>query len=908
MKRIIIILVALVVSAEAFAQDEGTGNGAKNGQIPGVDYRGVIGSDSTVSIIKTIPGFRGVTIPGTNKVVWFSTPQANGFIIPNTGSSMPDDSVFNFRDASNNPFKRVLTNGTVPFELFVQAFATGNDVTYSLQKAMAMVPSGYTLTIADSASYTMSAMITRTASIHVKVLNSRTSFTQTTAYCSMFLFNGDSTTWDGGTFYQTGYGDEIDFPRGYASAIIFQDVQAGCAVTNTKIYNCGDYLHGGTLSPRNSAFGTTGKLTSSAGIYATRSGGVLVRDNYIAYSITGFNSDGYQNKNVGTPGHKIVGTNDIDHNVFEDDWQCVVFDGLDSAGLLDAFPGWIHRNVFKKTAAFTATATGGTIGVKIFTNNSNNGTIVEDNYFSGRWSASAVAQTGSYNTSFTNNRFDSCYDCLIVQNAGKVARNVDVSFNKFNASAHSDVTFSGVYNSQIYNNRSLNGRGNGIVLTGYCVGIDMAHNNIIKMQGHAYQFETGYSFNVDGGYLIDVAGNSGIVAIDTAVISINPAGASGGVLYDVNIRNVTFDEQFTDGVNPTLVSKTAIRAHGQWANSNTQVGPGRWERNYYGRTRVLDDAGERTYGARIRNNNYGGVYDTSRANVIEQAYDEADFMRFTTSSTGTGTLKMNGSAPMLTLPDSTTVQKILFATGGLRTNAVIENGNFGSITSTGVGTTTDSRFTLFGQSSTIFGNVLNGTTGATMTGTASGARTIVGSPTYTLNGSNNNVGSMAIKAPTLVAGTGTAAIGFTLALQGLSTGATRNAGLYLYNSNIIADNSFPFSASTGNDLAISSASDSGVVQKPSMNSLNVASSTTLTLTVLKRNWIFTGSVGTVWTLPAVAGNTGNFFFIKNRGSAAITLTAAGSDNIYSTSAAATLTISAGQAYYIFNDGTYWLAE
>jgi hypothetical protein len=896
MKRILFFLF-LLSSFVSRAQDAGDGTGRYD--ILGSNPALLTQADSTLSLIKTIGGLRSQAVG--SKTIWLR--DGKRFLLPSSGA---EDSVFTFKDASGATFRSVLPNGTVPFEWFMQAFGSGNNATYALQRAMKMMPRGFTLTFSDSAAYTIDSMIVRSQPIRIRVLNNKISFTQNTPYCSMFYFNSDSCTWDGGIFYQTGQGDEIDFPRGYGSAVVFQDVQSGCEVTHAKIYYCGDYLHGGTLSPRNAAFGTTGKLTSSAGIYATRSGGVKVQDNYVAYSITGFNSDGYQNKNVGTPGHKVVGTNDIDHNVFEDDWQCVVFDGLDSAGLLDAFPGWIHRNTFIKSAAFTATSTGGTIGVKIFTNNSNNGTIVEDNYFSGRWSAAAVAQTGSYNTSFTNNRFDSCYDCLIVQNAGKVARNIDISTNKFNASAHSDMTLSGVYNSQIYNNRSLNGRGNGIVLTGYCVGIDMAHNNIIKMAGHAYQFESGYSFNVDGGYLIDVAGLSGIIALDTAVISINPANATG-VLYDVNIRNVTFDEQATDGTSPTLISKVAIRAHNQWANSNTFVGPGKWERNYFGRTRVYDDAGERSYGARQRGNNYGGVYDTAVANISDVRYDENNFMRFSVSNTGTGTIKMFGTAPMLTLPDSTTVQKILFATGGVRTNAVIENGNFGSSGSTGVTTTTDSRFTLFGQGSTIVANFFNGTTGATMTGTASAARSDFGSPTYTLNGTGNNVGNVAIKAPTLVAGTGTAAMGYGLAIQGVSTLGTRNTGLWLYSSGMIADGSFPFSATPGNDLAISN-TDSSVVQKASMNSFNVASSTSLTLSITKRNYVFSGSTATVWTMPAVSASAGNFFFVKNRGSANITLTAAGADNMYSTSAAATYVVTPGSAVYIFNDGVYWLIE
>jgi hypothetical protein len=907
MKKLVFILF-LFSGFIAKSQDEGNGNGAKNGVIPGVDFLKQVSSDSTVTLIKTIPGFRGISIPGANKVVWFSTPQANGFIIPDPGSSLPDDSVFHYRDGGNNPFRRVLSNGTVPFEIFVQAFASGNDITYALQKAMQLVPYGYRLTFTDSAAYTTSAMSSRSIPIQLDFLNNKISITQVTPYTSMLYFNSDSCTVTGGNFYQTGQGDENDFPRGYGSAIIFQDVQKGCFVRKASIYNCGDYLNAGQSSPRSATgqpYAGSGKLTSSAGVYITRSGGVQVQDCYIKYSITGVNSDGYQNKNVGTPGYKQVSKNDIDHNEIVDCWQGIVFDGLDSAGLLDAFPGWIHRNYIRKTPAFTATNTPGTIGVKIFTNNSNNGTIVEDNWFSGRFSAAAVAQTGSYQTSFTNNRFDSCYDCIVVQNAGKVPRNIDISLNKFNASAHSDITMIGAYESQIYQNKSINGRGNGIVLTGYCVGIDMAHNNFTKMAGHAYQFESGYSFTVDGGYLIDVAGLSGIIATDTAVISINPAGTTG-VLYDVNIFRVHFDHQFTDGVNPTLVSKTAIRAHGQWANSNSAVGSGRWDGNFYGRTRVLDDLGERSYGARKRNDNFGGIYDTARANIGEVLYDENNFLRQSVNNTGTATYKANGTAPQNVFPDSTTIQKILFATGGVRTNATLENGNLGSSGSTGVTTTTDSRFTLFGQSSTIVANTFNGSTGATMTGTASAARSDFGSPTYTLNGSNNNVGNAAFKAPTLVAGTGTAAMGYTLALQGLSTLGTRNSGLWLYNSNIVGDNSFAYTPAPGNTIVINS--DSSLGQTAGPGTFNIATGTSLTMSTSVHNQIFSGTSATTWTLPSIASAPRMYYYIKNRGSASITLTASSGDNLYNTSAVATFTVSAGQAYYLFNDGTYWNVE
>jgi len=87
---------------------------------------------------------------------------------------------------------------------------------------------------------------------------------------------------------------------------------------------------------------------------------------------------------------------------------------------------------------------------------------------------------------------------------------------------------------------------------------------------------------------------------------------------------------------------------------------------------------------------------------------------------------------------------------------------------------------------------------------------------------------------------------------------------------------------------------------------SVVSGTTQTLDATATTWVFTGAVATTWTLPAVTGNTDTTYFIKNRGSATITLTRAGSDNIYTTTTVTTLTINPGEGYTVINDGTYWI--
>lgn len=87
---------------------------------------------------------------------------------------------------------------------------------------------------------------------------------------------------------------------------------------------------------------------------------------------------------------------------------------------------------------------------------------------------------------------------------------------------------------------------------------------------------------------------------------------------------------------------------------------------------------------------------------------------------------------------------------------------------------------------------------------------------------------------------------------------------------------------------------------------STSSAGTLTLDKTATTWVFTGTT-TTWTLPALSGNTDLTYLIVNRGSGNLTLSRAGSDNIYTTSSVTTVTISAGQKYLISNDGSFWLA-
>jgi hypothetical protein len=86
----------------------------------------------------------------------------------------------------------------------------------------------------------------------------------------------------------------------------------------------------------------------------------------------------------------------------------------------------------------------------------------------------------------------------------------------------------------------------------------------------------------------------------------------------------------------------------------------------------------------------------------------------------------------------------------------------------------------------------------------------------------------------------------------------------------------------------------------------LAASTTQTLTVGNAANVFTGGSATTWTLPPIAGTKGSEIFIKNRGSATLTVQRAGADQIYSTSAVTSVTVAAGASLRPINDGAFWV--
>lgn len=85
------------------------------------------------------------------------------------------------------------------------------------------------------------------------------------------------------------------------------------------------------------------------------------------------------------------------------------------------------------------------------------------------------------------------------------------------------------------------------------------------------------------------------------------------------------------------------------------------------------------------------------------------------------------------------------------------------------------------------------------------------------------------------------------------------------------------------------------------------SSTTQTISNIYSCWSFTGSTAT-WTLPTPVGNGGLTFFIKNRGSGNLTINAASGNQIYSTTAVASIIVAAGSSVILSSDNTYFNVE
>jgi hypothetical protein len=82
-------------------------------------------------------------------------------------------------------------------------------------------------------------------------------------------------------------------------------------------------------------------------------------------------------------------------------------------------------------------------------------------------------------------------------------------------------------------------------------------------------------------------------------------------------------------------------------------------------------------------------------------------------------------------------------------------------------------------------------------------------------------------------------------------------------------------------------------------------SSTTTMTNATQAYCFTGASPATWTLPALSGNSGRYFTVKNRGSATLTIQRAGSDNLWDSASVTSITLTAGEWCILWADASYW---
>jgi len=97
---------------------------------------------------------------------------------------------------------------------------------------------------------------------------------------------------------------------------------------------------------------------------------------------------------------------------------------------------------------------------------------------------------------------------------------------------------------------------------------------------------------------------------------------------------------------------------------------------------------------------------------------------------------------------------------------------------------------------------------------------------------------------------------------------------------------------------------SGGSGDPTMAS--VSSSTSITLDFATATvYVGNPSSAATYTMPTVSGNTNQWFYVKNKGTANITLTGDAS-GIYYNSAVTSFVVYPGEGYKLINDGTHWI--
>lgn len=71
-------------------------------------------------------------------------------------------------------------------------------------------------------------------------------------------------------------------------------------------------------------------------------------------------------------------------------------------------------------------------------------------------------------------------------------------------------------------------------------------------------------------------------------------------------------------------------------------------------------------------------------------------------------------------------------------------------------------------------------------------------------------------------------------------------------------------------------------------------------------YVFTGTTRARWVLPPLSATMNRMYFIKNRGSASITILCSQKEKIYTSAPVSTTEVAPGKSLILQNDGTYWL--